>query len=380
MKSYRINALLFLSCHLSDVSAFSPISPNIVSMKPSLTSRLSTSSGIERGASSINPLFAKPKTKKIERTWEYEEENGDLYKAGGEMEVKVFLPERGDVKGCVYFMHGFSQYTEAYSDTLTKVSNSANVAIISPETGITSRIVLCELLKNPLALITDRTRAQFVLQRALSEDMKQCIEMVKNGDSVFKELGITKKVPKGVAGHSMGGGLSFLVAAQKDIDYVFTMAPVGGVPKFDPITAGVNVRASKNSMLLAGLWDLIGKASNVKDISAASNEKRSGSSTYVTIKRGLHTGFEDELVITKIPLDTILGLFLDFPWALEKGIFAILGFLRTNTGQLEGSEELMEYFFQKMVSGKKVTAKDADQFLEANLKPEWYEKFNITTV
>jgi hypothetical protein len=387
MKSFRINTLFFLCYHLNDVSAFSPISPTtLVSMKPSSTRNGQVPSSMSgRRTSSINPLFARnPKTEKIERTWECKEENGDLYEAGGKMTVKVFLPEEGDVKGCVYFMHGFSQYTEAYSDSLAKISNSANVAIISPETGITSLIVLCELLSNPLALLTDRIRAQFVLQRALSEDMKQCIDMVKEGGSVFEKLGIPKRVPKGVAGHSMGGGLSFPVAAEKDIDYVFTMAPFGGVPQFDPITAGVDVRAAKNSMLLAGLWDLIAKADGVSEISAMSNEKCSGSSTYVAIKRGLHTGFEDELVITKLPLDTILGkilaLFVNIPGLLESVIFAFLGFLRTNTGQLEGSEELMEFFFQKMVSGQKVTAKDADKFLQSNLKTEWYEKFNITTV
>ena len=380
MKSFRLLAATFFLCYyLNDVSAFSP---NLVSItKPSPSG--SGSSG--RTTSSINPLFAEPESIKIKRDWEYEDDNGDVYKSSGRMTIKVFLPEEGDVKGCVYFMHGFSQYTEAYEDTLAKVANYANVAIISPETGITSPIVVCGIFCNLKKLLTDFNWSQFVLQRALSEDTKQCIRMVINGDEVFKNLGIPEDVPMGVAGHSMGGGLSFAVAANiTEINYVFTMAPYAGVPEFDPVIKGINVRPVENSMLLAGSCDFIAKAANVKDISAKSIEKCSDSSTYVEIEGGVHTGFEDELVITKFPLDTILGkilsLFVNIPGFVESIIFGILGFLRTNTGQLDGSEKLMEYFFQEMVKGQKVTAKDADQFLKLNLKPEWYEKFNITTV
>ena len=361
-------ANIFALTVATSVSAFSPLSSNLIaSNKPSVG-----------GRSSISPLSAKPQRRKIERDWTYTDENGETYEAGGKLEVKVFLPDDGNVKGCVFFMHGFSQYTKAYQDTLEKVANKANVAVISSETGIVSGVVLGELLSDPLAMIKDRTRAQFVLQRALSEDTKQCINMVMKGDDVFKELNIGKNVPLGVSGHSMGGGLSFPVAADcPKVNYVFTMAPVAGVPQFNPIEQGVDMRTVNNSMLVAGTWDLIAKADKIEDIYNKSNEKKKNSSTYVEIDRGLHTGFEDELVITKISLDSILGKFLDLSCLSEKLLFSLIGFVRTNTGQLKGSEELMGFFFEKMVKGQKVTAQAADQYLEENIKEKWDKKFTI---
>ena len=51
-------------------------------------------------------------------------------------------------------------------------------------------------------------------------------------------------------GHSMGGGLSFPIAAGdycKEIDYVFTMAPAYGVEEFDPISKGVKKYTAPNT-------------------------------------------------------------------------------------------------------------------------------------
>lgn len=171
--------------------------------------------------------------KKIERDWTFEG-----FESSGEMTVDFFLPEDRKVKGCAFFMHGFSQYPEAYCNTLKKAADKANVAILAVETGLSSSFVLKDALKN-------RSDAQLVLQRAVSQDTIQCIKMVLEGNDIFKEYGITKKnIQKriGVMGHSMGGGLSFPIAAGdycKEIDYVFTMAPAYGVEEFDPISKGV---------------------------------------------------------------------------------------------------------------------------------------------
>lgn len=324
-------------------------------------------------STSLSFKGGRPTTKKIERDWTYVNDKGEEYQSKGKINVKVFLPEDGSkIKGCAFFMHGFSQYTKAYSDTLQRVSNAANVAVISADTGITN--ILGDVITNPFG-----PNPQFVLQRKLSQDTKQCIQMIMDGSDEFKEFGIGKNIPMGVCGHSMGGGLSFPVAADfPKINYVFTMAPVAGEPAFNPITQGVDKRAVNNSMLLAGSWDLIGKADKVRDISTASNDKKKDSSSFVEIARGLHTGFEDDLVITNIGLDTILRLVFGLFSAIDNIILLFLGFLRTNTGQLEGSELLMEFFFQKMTKGQKVTVKDAQKYLDDNMDGNQLDKFDIT--
>jgi hypothetical protein len=369
-----ITATTSLVYRADQADAFSPLPLNQISTKPS-----SIVGGQQSTMVTSSTLMGKPITKRIDRDWTYVDEGtNEEYKGEGKITLKVFLPKDGKVKGCAFFMHGFSQYTKAYSESLERVADHANIAIISPDTGITSGIVLGELLKNPFALIADRNRPQFVLQRALLEDTKQCVKMVLAGAEDLKEFSIGKNVPKGICGHSMGGGLSFPLAASpecKSINYVFTMAPVAGVPQFDPIKQGVDKRAVKNSMLLAGSWDLIGKADKVKDISVQSNMKQKDSSAFVEIARGLHTGFEDKLVITRVSLPAILRLVLGPQAAFE--IF-LLGLIRSNTGQLEGSELLWEFFFDKMVKNQKVTPKAAEQYLDENLKERWLKNFDIS--
>jgi len=369
---FSIAATATLTSQPIGTFGFAPLTSSQISRRPSPLSAtkfqvLSDKGGVKR--------------RKIERDWTYIEDDGTEYKSKGDIEAYVFLPE-GKIEGCAIFMHGFSQYTLAYRETLIEVAKKANIAIISPDTGITSPIVLGEILSNPLELIKNRERPQFVLQRALSEDAKQCIRMVTKGEDVFKELNIGKNIPMGVCGHSMGGGLSFPVAAAfPNINYVFTMAPVPGVSQFDSIVEGVDRRAVSNSMLLAGSWDLIAKAKNVMKIAQKSNEKKKGSSIFVDIARGLHTGFEDELVITRIPLDRIIALAFGFSSLLDLVALGVVGFLRTNTGQLEGSEILMEFFFDQMVKRKKVDPKAADAYLRDNIdNKKWDSKFNITYV
>jgi hypothetical protein len=128
--------------------------------------------------------------KSIERDWTW----GDDYKAKGEFSVDLFVPEDRCVKGCAFFMHGFSQYPIAYRGTLREAADKANVAIIAVETGITSKIVLEDVKNKPDG--AGREWSQFALQRAVSEDTKQCIRMVLEGDDVFEEYGVTRRAVK----------------------------------------------------------------------------------------------------------------------------------------------------------------------------------------
>jgi hypothetical protein len=315
--------------------------------------------------------------KNIERDWTWKEEGAEDYVAEGDFKIDAFIPE-GKVKGCVFFMHGFSQYPVAYKETLEAVAESANVAVLACRTGLTSGIVLSDVKSKPLSFITDRTWPQFALQRALSQDTVQCIKMVLENDPTFKEYGITKNLPLGLAGHSMGGGLCFTVAEQcPQVKHLFAMAPAEGVDAFKPLPAieskDFNV---KNSMLLAGTWDLIAKADKIAAMSKASNEKRSDSSILVDIKRGIHTGFEDELVIFQLNILKVVGIvgyFLAIVGVIESYLKKI-DFFRTKTGQLDGSRGLMKYFFDQMANGGKVTIDGTEKAVDESIKGLFEEK------
>jgi len=279
-------------------------------------------------------------------------------------------------------MHGFSQYPVAYRQTLANACEAASVAIIAVETGATDKFVRKKA--------DGITGLQSSLQRAISEDTKQCINMVLEGDEAFAEYGVTKcavgnKIA--VMGHSMGGGLSFPVSADCNVDYVFTMAPAFGEPQFNPIDEGVDKRTPKNSMLLAGGWDLIAPAKKVESISAAANANKKDSSVYVYIARGLHTGFEDKIVLFSVPIFSILidaGLvakilgFADFAFfQILQNVAKIIGFGRTKTGQIDGSGKLMNYFLCAMVAGKTITPEAAEKYLDDNIADIFENKFDF---
>jgi len=316
--------------------------------------------------------------KDIERDWIF-----DGFKAEGDFSVDLFLPEDQEIKGCAFFMHGFSQYPVAYYGMLKDACEAAGVAIIAVETGLTSEGVLSESFKSKLT----GSNPQYVLQRAVSEDTKQCIRMLEEGDEAFAEYGVTKKaVGENIAvmGHSMGGGLSFPVAADCGIDYVFVMAPAFGEPQFDPIKEGVDLRTPKESMLLAGGWDLIARAGKVKEISATANSKTKDSSVFVSVARGLHTGFQDEIVLFNIKLKTVLDgvSFLDKFFGILDATFLnvlkAISFVRTKTGQIDGSSILMSYFLSAMTEGKNITPDDAEKYLDDNLRDKFEDKFEFS--
>lgn len=318
------------------------------------------------------------RVKNIEREWTW----GDDYTATGEFSVDTFIPE-GEIKGCVFFMHGFSQYPVAYQKTLKLTADNANIAIIACETGLTSGIVLKDIASKPFSFITEPSWPQFALQRALSEDTKQCIDMVLKNDEAFKEYGITKDLPLGVCGHSMGGGLCFYVAKTfPEVNHLFAMAPAEGVEPFEPLCAieDKNTDVTDNSMLLAGNWDLIAPSDKIKQMSVDSNKEKSMSSILVNIQRGVHTGFEDKLVIFGIPIVNGLGLIAIFFNILGFGEFLflkLLSLVRTNTGQLEGTRALMDYFFGQMANGEEITVEGAKEKVADSIKEKWEDKFDI---
>lgn len=324
--------------------------------------------------------------KKIVRDWSF-----DGYTATGEMTADFFLPEVGGIKGCAFFMHGFSQYPIAYCNTLQKSANKANVAIIAVETGVTDDIVLRNLVADG-----KRLAPPYVLQRAISNDTKQLIRMLLDKDDIFKEYGIARKFCKNkiaVMGHSMGGGLSYTVAADfpKDVEHVFTMAPVAGEMPFEPVPA-IKKSAVKNSMMLNGEWDLIAGFANrplsVEKFAEASNNKEAKSCIYVDVNKGLHTGFQDRVVLFGIPLQAGLGLF-GLIWNIfgfaEIVIFkvlqiflAILTLNKKRTGQLAGTQVLMDYFLESMVDCKQISIKCAEDYFNDNMGSEVEKNFEFS--
>lgn len=321
-----------------------------------------------------------------------EVEEGEKKVEEGEKKVEeftamIFVPADRDIKGCAFFMHGFSQSPRAYYSMLKNACETAKVAIIAVETNLTSKCMLTGTIKSAVA----GASLEYVLQHAVVEDTVQLIEMLNRGDGAFDDFGISKSAVGNriaVMGHCMGGGLSFRVAARCHIDYVFTMAPSSVAKAFDPITEGLEKRTPKESMLLAGWWDLIAHANKVKEISATANSKITDSSVLVNIKHGLHTGFEDELMVFDIPADNVLKgagivskIFGFGDIIVLKAInFAgnLISSYRTRTGQIKGSSLLMSYFLSEMTAGESITVEKARKYLDGKLEEEFEEKFVFT--
>lgn len=153
--------------------------------------------------------------KNIERDWTWED-----YTATDEFSCDLFVPENGQVKGCAFFMHGFSQYPVAYRKTLKQACEASNVAIVAVETGLLSSIVQEESKK--VSFFKRKEAMQFFVQRAVSEDTKQCIRMILGGSDVFAEYGVTKKAVGNkiaVMGHSM---VSFILFSLRYLSKVLT--------------------------------------------------------------------------------------------------------------------------------------------------------------
>lgn len=312
----------------------------------------------------------------IERDWEF-----DGYTADGEFVADLFLPENKEITGCAFFMHGFTQYPIAYYGMLKETCETAGIAILAVETGFT------DVFSDALRAVLTGLPPTYILQRAVSEDTKQLIRMLKAGDGAFAEYGLTLDAVGdniAVMGHSMGGGLSFPVAADCGIDHVFVMAPAYGEPQFDPIIEGLAQRTPDTSMMLAGGWDILARAGKVNDLSVKANAKKPESSTYVRVERGLHTGFQDQIVLFNNELAPVLrnigflNFFLGFIDSFLINLLKLFTFFRTRTGQLDGTTALMSYFMSAMVEGKKITPASAEKYLDDSIKDKFEDKFEFS--
>lgn len=298
----------------------------------------------------------------ITRTWK-----------GGieDMEVSLILPKNNAVKGTVFFMHGFSQYPEAYRRSLKTMVEDLKVAVVAVETGLTSPQVLQDIFHNPEGLKAI-LKANYFLQRAVAMDTTQCVEMAKNGEYPFEEL---KGKPMGLYGHSMGGGLTFYVSSQTEIDYVGGLAPEPGVKDFRP-EAGLKIRPPANSIMVAGSWDLIARPSKVTEVFKMAKETNVTKSLYTEIARGLHTGFEDRLVLFSKPLFEY-GLFFVYFQFLSLIELGLLTFLRRviSEDQLYLGRSMMTYLFDSMLKGNQISESDLKLYLQSdtNLKKKWLD-------
>merc|ERR1711933_139491 len=167
------------------------------------------------------------------------------------------------------------------------------------------------------------------------------------------------------------------------VSHVFTMAPVPGEEEFTPASA-IEKRAPQASMNLAGNWDLIGKTRIAKDITKRCNTQIPGSSMYVEINRGVHTGFEDELVLFNVDLGRAASMALK---VLNISNFAtvlalkIVGFVRGRTGQIEITRTFLSYFMTKMVNDdENLSDVEALEVLknDPDIKEKWVKKVEIS--
>jgi len=100
----------------------------------------------------------------IKRDWKW-----DGYEATGDFDVNIFVPDhnmgKGNIKGCAFFIHGFLQGPSAYSCTLQKAAETANVAIIAVKTGICDKHIILEGMgRIPFVRRFNPVSLSFVLQ------------------------------------------------------------------------------------------------------------------------------------------------------------------------------------------------------------------------
>lgn len=290
------------------------------------------------------------------------------------MYVDWVLPEdASDIRGVIFFLHGFSQEPKAYRPTLEHVSNQLKVAIFAPEVDLDSP----QVLEDVAGKVGD---SQFCLQRALAFDAIQCIDMTIQRQPPFSNFLPSSSLPIGVAGHSMGGGLSWFVASRfpKTISYVAALAPFPGVPAFAP----TNAIAPRHSMHVAGSWDFLAKPSQVHNLTATANSVYANSSVYVEIARGLHTGFEDDLVLFNVPITSLTWTFWYFQIFGLVDLFllnVVIEPLLTSKVQINLARALLEYTFDAMLNEKAIDADDlwASLLSSEDVEQEWLKRVKV---
>lgn len=103
------------------------------------------------------------------------------------------------------------------------------------------------------------------------------------------------------------------------------------------------------------------------------------------MKQGLHTGFQDRVVLFSIPLSegsriaslivNILGFADVIIFQLLQTFLSILSFNKKRTGQLAGTRILMDYFLGSMAECKEVTLDGAEKYLDDHLKDSFENNF-----
>eukprot|EP00957_Ditylum_brightwellii_P066649 5057945-Ditylum_brightwellii.AAC.1 len=111
--------------------------------------------------------------KNIKRNWSFQN-----YKTKGEFSADLFIPKDGKINGCVFFMYGFFQCPIAYYTMLKNTCNTAGVAILAVNTGLTFDTVLSKNIKANFAIMSPH----FLLQHTVLEYTKQLIQMLQEGD------------------------------------------------------------------------------------------------------------------------------------------------------------------------------------------------------
>lgn len=219
----------------------------------------------------------------------------------GEKKCRVFSAKGvTDRVGTVVFLSGFAQTPEAYKGLLERCA-SAGIVVLAPLTSTlsTSRSRLQENLVND---------GEFWIERAIDDshpDLKQYLPRGKG------------KGPVGILGHSVGGGLSYALAARiPQAQSIATMSPFPSLSKgFNPaeVIEGNSFQASsRRALVLAGGLDLYSRAKNVDSDIVTPLTKALGEAAVECefLKFGLHTVYQDFI---DFPLEEIVADFLKEP-------------------------------------------------------------------
>jgi hypothetical protein len=135
-------------------------------------------------------------------------------------------------------------------------------------------------------------------------------------------------------------------------------------------------------MLAAGSWDFIAKPPKVQNLTTIANSVYPKSSVYVEIARGLHTGFEDDLVLFNVPITSLTWTFWYFQIFGLIDLFllnVIIEPLLTSKVQINLTRALLEYTFQSMLEEKALDADDLLASLKScdDVNPEWLNRVKV---
>ncbi|GMH37809.1 hypothetical protein BSKO_05682 [Bryopsis sp. KO-2023] len=194
--------------------------------------------------------------------------------------------------GTVVFLSGFAQTPEAYTSLLERCAAAGVVALV-PMTSTTA---------------TSKSR----LQSNLLDDGAFWMEhVINNSSSELQPYLPQGDAPVGILGHSMGGGMTYSLAALfPQAKSIVTMAPTPALTEgFEPaeVIASEKFQASKRRVLvLAGGLDPYAKARDIKReiVTPLTTAFGEGTVDYEFTRLGLHTMYQDFI---DFPLEDIVG-------------------------------------------------------------------------